>query len=151
GCPNNPIQDSIVAVFNTGDLIIQSFAFTDNGDNDGFADDNELVSVKLTLRNISTVDIDSVEVHLSKQTSTIQCINDPLAKYGRINVNQSKDNGSDLLQFTVANVNRTTLSQVLQGSISVAFTGFAIDPVTGAETPIEGTASPQSFSFDLDL
>src|SRR4029079_3027955 len=108
GCDENPVTAVLNTAFNTADIIIQDFTLSDNGDNDGFADDNELVTVSLTLRNLSSFDVDNVIARITTQDSTIQCINDPSSKYGRINSLQSATNpGADPLRFTVANVGRT--------------------------------------------
>lgn len=179
GCSQNPLTAVLNAVYDTADLIVQSFAFSDNfcqggtqngqtcppatcpggtcGDADGFADDNELVGLKLTLRNVGTVDVDDVRVRISSQSAEIACINDPTAAYGRINALcpnpvdcPSVGGNLDALQFTVANVNRTTLNSVKQATITVTITGTSLLP-DGTKVPIEGTSTPQNFTFDLDL
>lgn len=157
GCSANPLTAVINAAFPTGDLIVQSFAFTDNGDNDGFADQNELMTLSLTLRNLSSVDIDDVNVRISTQTPTIKCLPDPIAKFGRINKLQSAIN-QDALTFQIntalalapGTVNRSSPNQLLVGTINVTVTGTALND-DGTTTRIEGTSTPQNFTFDLDL
>lgn len=155
GCASNPITASVETVFSVADLIVQSYSFVDtapegSGDGDGFPDDNELVSVKLTMRNLASFDVDDVRVRLTTQDSTVRCINDPEARLGRINALQSASNGSDALKFTVAPVGRSAVSQVLQARLTVTVTGTAILD-DGNRMPIEGTAVPQRLIADLDL
>ena len=150
GCSRNPITADLNAFFNTADLIVQSWAFTDNGDNDGFADRNEKVNLTLTLRNLGTVDIDNVYARISSTNSNIACVNTPRASYGRINALQTATNAANSLQFTVANITRTALSQVQQGNLVVTITGTLLN-TDGTRTLVEGTSAPQSITFDLNL
>lgn len=155
GCARNPITATLDTAFNVADIVVASYTFVDaapegTGDADGFPDDNELISVKLTLRNLSSFDVDDVRVRLTTQDATVQCLNDPEARYGRINALQSASNGADALKFTVANVGRSAVSQILQARFNVTMTGSAILE-DGSRIPFEGTAVPQRLIADLDL
>src|SRR6185369_11756117 len=54
------------------------------------------------------------------------------------------------LRFTVANVGRTALSDIKQAKFTVTITGNAIMD-DGSRVQVEGTATPQTFTVDLDL
>jgi len=157
GCANNPVTATLNAAYDVADIVVASYTVVDNNpgdDNDGFADTGELVSIILTLRNISDFDVENVAARLTTQSPTIACINDATARFGRINVLQSVSNGAgpsdDKLQFTVANVNRAAISDILQAPFVVTVSGTAILS-DGSKVPIEGTAVPQSFTLDLDV
>ena len=150
GCSRNPVTADLNALFNTADVIVQSWALSDNGDNDGFADRNEKVNLTLTLRNLGSVDIDNVYARISSTNSNIVCVNTPRAYYGRINGLQSATNPANTLQFTVANIARTALSQVQQGNLVVTIQGTSLN-TDGTRTLFEGTSAPQSITFDLNL
>ena len=156
GCADNPITAVLSAVFDVADVIVKDFTFDDGvtadgvGDADGFADDNERVSVKLTLRNVSSFDLENVKARLTTQDPVIRCINDPVAGFGAINALQSATNGADKLIFTVGSVGRAAPTELKQATFTVTVTGTAI-LADGQKVPFEGTAAPQSFKVDLDL
>ncbi len=152
---DNPITATLNAVFDVADVIVQDFTMDDaapdgNGDGDGFADDNELVSLKLTLRNLSSFDVENVRARITTQDSTVRCINDPSAIFGRINTLQSVTNSTDKLKFTVATISRAALTDIKQATFVVTVTGTAILS-NGQKVQFEGTATPQKFTVDLDL
>src|SRR4029079_10530587 len=118
-----PVSATLNAAYDVADIVLANYTLVDNAagdDNDGFADTNELVSIILTLRNISDFDVENVTARLTTQSSTISCINDATAKFGRINVLSSVDNGAgalpthtnDPIRFTVANVNRAAVADI---------------------------------------
>src|SRR5262245_35587448 len=157
GCPNNPITATLNAAYDVADIVLANYTIVDNNagdDNDGFADTNELVNIILTLRNISDFDVENVTPRLTTQISNIACINDANAKFGRINVLASANNGpsgtNDPIQFTVANVNRTAISDILQAQFVVTVSGTAILS-DGSKVPIEGTAVTQVLTRAPDL
>jgi hypothetical protein len=98
--------------------------------------------------------VENVTARLTTQSSNITCINDATAKFGRINVLASVNNGAtgtnDPIRFTVANVNRAAVSDILQAQFVVTVSGTAILS-DGSKVPIEGTAVPQALTLDLDL
>lgn len=157
GCANNPVTATVNAAYDVADLVVANYTVIDNNpgdDNDGFADTNELVNLAVTLRNLSDFDVENVVARLTSQSSNISCINDSTAKFGRINVLQSVSNGvggtNDALQFTVANVNRAAISDILQAPFVITVSGTAI-MADGSKVPVEGTAVPQSLTLDLDI
>jgi hypothetical protein len=114
------------AAYDVADIVVASYTIVDNNpgdDNDGFADTNELVNMVLTLRNISDFDVENVTARLTTQSPNISCVNDPTREV-RPNQRPAERRqlgapaGNDPIQFTVANVNRAAVSDILQAQFT---------------------------------
>jgi hypothetical protein len=60
-------------------ISVAGVRLTDNGDNDGFADPNETVTLFVTVHNNTGVDLHDVVLRLSSNDPSVDCILDPVA------------------------------------------------------------------------
>ncbi len=158
GCLTNPIAIDTTIEYPVGQLVIENVSVvSDNGDDDGYADACETVTIDITLRNYVTsggeftdltsvyVTIDNVFVDSNSDGSDdlIACVLDPMAAYGDIPALGSKTNpSSDRFQFQVnCDVDRTSIYEELNGSFTVNVTA----------NEIGGVSQPISFHLPLDL
>lgn len=127
-----------------GDVVYVSKAqFFDNGDNDGIPDNNETVTIDITVQNNLAVPLENAKVTIFPASSNIDCISDPQALYGTIPAGSSATNpGSDRFTFHVdPSVACSDPANPPVGRFIVVITGDGID----------GPSALQSFTVDLDL
>ncbi len=128
-----------------GDVVLESTAqVSDNGDNDGVADNNESVTIDIAIRNNMTVPLVNARVRIfPESTDTIDCAGDNEAYYGTVPALASATNpASDRFTFHVApSVACSNWQTPPKGRFTVVVTA---DDVYGANLL-------QTFSIDLDL
>jgi hypothetical protein len=128
----------------SGAVLVIDAALTDNGDNDGWADTNETVSVILHVANLGAAPARAVNVRAATTSSRVDCILDASSFVGDIPPN-GEANAVDPFVFKVANVDRAgsglnTLDD-FSATFSLIITGEGFDTTTAA----------QSITLDLDL
>ena len=115
----------------------------DNGDNDGIADNNETVTMDLTIQNNLATPLTNAKVRIYSASPNIDCISDPQALYGTIAAGTPATNPpSDRFTFHVAP--SVTCSDPLNPPVAqfiVVITGDGVD----------GSSTLQSFNLSLDL
>jgi len=115
----------------------------DNGDNDGFADNNETVTMDITILNSMTTDLQNAKVQIFPRSPYIDCVFDDTAAYGTVAAGASATNPpEDRFSFHV--------------SPDVACADWQSPPKATFWVVISGTdyyGSPtlQSFELSLDL
>src|SRR5262245_10176098 len=72
-------------------VVVQSVRLTDNGDNDGFADPNETVSIYLTLHNGSGVARTGIGVALVSEDPDVDCVTAPVVAFGDLAAGESRE------------------------------------------------------------
>jgi hypothetical protein len=127
-----------------GDVVYLSKAqIVDNGDNDGTPDNNETVTIDITVKNKLATPLTNAKVTIFSASSNIDCISDPQALYGTIAAGASATNpGGDRFTFHVNSaVACADPSNPPLGRFIVVITGDGLD----------GPATLQSFIVNLDL
>ena len=127
-----------------GNVVYLSNAqIVDNGDNDGIPDNNETVTIDITVQNNLAVPLTNAKVTIFPASSNIDCISDPQALYGTILAGASAMNpGGDRFTFHVnPAVACTDPTSPPVGRFIVVISGDGID----------GPAQLQSFTVSLDL
>jgi hypothetical protein len=124
-------------------LYVANAQITDNGDNDGIPDNNETVTIDLTVQNTTNVDLTNAKVTLVPNSPEVDCVGDPQALYGTIAANSTKTNpAGDRFTFHVsAPVDCTDSLHPPIAKFIVLITGDGID----------GAEKLQTFQLDLDL
>src|SRR5262249_5504369 len=124
-------------------VLVSHTQVSDNGDNDGIPDNNETITMDLTIQNNLLTDLNNVKVELLSHSPTIDCVSDPQALYGTVTAGGSKTNPiGDRFQF---HVKSDTACSDWQSPPKAQFTVL----ITG--DGINGASALQSFVLDLDL
>jgi len=127
-----------------GNVVYLSKAqIVDNGDNDGIPDNNETVTIDITVQNNLALPLTNAKVTIFPASSNIDCISDPQALYGTIPAGSPATNPvGDRFTFHVnPAVACSDPSNPPVGRFIVVITGDGID----------GPATLQSFTVSLDL
>ncbi len=122
------------------DIVVKSVRLTDNGDNDGFADPNETVSLYISLRNSSGADRDGIVVTVASTDPTVDCISSPVVAFGSLLAGQERESIVPVT-FRVANVARSDPFASLSATFDFQISG----------NDFQGTVRPQQLTVDLDL
>jgi hypothetical protein len=112
------------------------------GDDDGFADANELINLVVQFANKSGVNVDDLTATLGTTSSTVECITRSAITIGSL-ADQALSNPATYLpfQFKVANVNRSTVTEILQATFTITVRSNRFDALTRAT----------ELTLDLDL
>ena len=126
-----------------GGVAIVSAELSDNGDDDGFADTRETVSMVLTVTNTTGEPLTDVNALVTSSTPTLLCPTSPMVAVGDLAAGEIRV--LDPIVFTVADVDRTLEGKgpydLLEGAIDIK-----VLPPTGSLT-----AYPSEVPLDLDL
>ena len=103
------------------------------GDNDGFADTNELINLVVAFANKSGVDLNDLTASLGTTSPNIECITRSSIVVGAL-ADKASSNPANYLpfQFKVANVNRASVSDVLQAKFTITMRSSQFDALTRA-------------------
>jgi hypothetical protein len=129
-----------------GDVVFESSAqAADNGDNDGLPDNNESVTIDITIRNNMNRDLTNTRVAIFSDTpAAVDCISDGEAFYGVVPAASAATNpGSDRFTFHVAPAVACT---DWQNPPSARFTVV----ITGDDMYGSSVLQTHTFSLDLD-
>jgi hypothetical protein len=121
-------------------IVVKSVRLTDNGDNDGFADDHETVSLFVTLRNVSDTPRTGVVVALATSVPTVDCLITPVVSFGSLAARETREAAVPLV-FRVANVVRSLPDTDITARFEVLIWGDDFDVLV----------APQQVTLDLDL
>ena len=133
-------QSFVDGVIDRADIVVKSVRLTDNGDNDGFADPNETVSLFVTLRNSSGADRDGIVVTVASTDPTVDCIPSPVVAFGSLLAGEERESAVPAV-FRVANVARSDPLASLTATFDFQISG----------DDFGGTVRPQQVVLDLDL
>jgi hypothetical protein len=144
GCLDNPIDAVTFTQFDVADVIIEEVFFSDDGDDDGFADPGEKVTATVVFRNLADFPIEDLVFRASSGSDYILCFgnDDPgdatgdTAKIDRIEARQPgcitpdpavcSDRVEAQFSFIVADdVTRNSLSEELRSGLEVTMNGLA--------------------------
>ena len=103
-----------------GGVAIVTTSLTDNGDNDGFADSNETLTLFLTVRNTSGVPLSNVTARLYTLQPEVACLSTPEISIGSLAVDEELTTSQGFV-FTVSDVDRSTLGLGPYDDLSVTF------------------------------
>jgi hypothetical protein len=116
---------------------------SDSIDNDGIADNNETVTMDITIKNGTSADLSNVRVTIFSDTPNVDCISDYDASYGTVSAGATATNpSSDRFTFHVSpSVACTDWQAPPTARFTVVITGDGLD----------GAATLQTFTVNLDL
>jgi len=115
---------------------------SDNGDNDGIADNGETVTVDITVENTSPVPLTNAKVTIISDSPNVDCVSDSQALYGTIPGNSAVTNpGGDRFTFHV--IPSVACSDPLNPP-----TAHFIVLISG--DGVDGAATLQGFTVNLD-
>ncbi|MDH3626334.1 MAG: MopE-related protein [Acidobacteriota bacterium] len=103
-----------------GGIAVRSVSLTDNGDNDGFADTLETVSVNVTVENTSGQSLTNVTLRLYELQSELGCLTTNTILVGNLPSGAVVQTTAGAV-FTVADVDRATLGLGPFDDLSVEF------------------------------
>jgi len=93
-----------------GGVVVVDIALSDNGDGDGFADTNETVEMRLTVRNGTGDNLTTPIALLTTDDPKIECITVPMIEIGPLLAGEFRLI-SEPFVFKVADVNRTSTGE----------------------------------------
>ncbi len=116
---------------------------SDNGDNDGHADNNETVTIDVTIRNDTATPLTNTRVQIFPASPNVDCVSDGQALYGTVAPGASATNPpSDRFTFHVSSAVACADWQAPPtGRFNVVITADGFD----------GSSALQTLTVDLDL
>jgi hypothetical protein len=103
------------------------------GDDDGFADTNELVNLVVIFANKSGLDVDDLTATLGTSSTNVSCITRGATVVGSLKDKElSNPANYPPFQFKVANVNRANVAETLQAKFTVTVRSNKFDALTRA-------------------
>ena len=99
-----------------------------NGDADDFADANETLDLAVAFTNKSGVDVDDLVATLGTTSPNIACISKPIVAIGSV-LNTATVTAPPF-RFKVANVNRTSVDQILRATFTLSLRSNKFDMLT---------------------
>lgn len=121
-CENNidPLFNGLIRSFTgvtltAGNVAVTQVLLTDNGDQDAWADTNETIDMRITVRNNTTVDLNNVVARLATSDPRIDCVLSPEISIGTLpadnqqtaNVDEGSTTSTEAFTFRIADVSRT--------------------------------------------
>jgi hypothetical protein len=126
-----------------GGVAILNTVLSDNGDDDGFADTRETVSMRLTVQNTSGVPLTGVSMSISTADVLLACVTQPTIQVGDLAVDEVKLT-TEAFEFMVPDVDRAALGlgpfDDLSATFDVSVTAFPAQD-----------AFPSKITLDFDL
>jgi len=127
------------ALANHGGVVVVNTMLSDNGDDDDYADTNETVEMRLTVRNVDGSNLPTMIALLETDDPKIECVTVPMIEIGPLFAGESRLTGPFV--FKVADVNRTSIGE----TFSVTF------DVTIATAQQSDLAVVPTITLNLDL
>ncbi|MDB4324708.1 hypothetical protein N9971_00025 [bacterium] len=93
----------------------------DNGDDDGWADSRETVSMQLTIFNGMRVELTGIAATLTSDDPDVACILDPVIEIADLGVSEQRVT-EDAFRFTMAEIERVDHAQELTAKFTVTLT-----------------------------
>ncbi|RMF71187.1 MAG: hypothetical protein D6738_14425 [Acidobacteria bacterium] len=161
GCPDN-IVDSTFAAFDPADVLFVDYEIDDStGDNDGWPDPGEEVTLNITVRNLSDFALENVELIIASDSATVDCVTDDRVIIPRLEKRgdpgdqvRTIDVGDSFSFVAATGVTRQTISERFgsEWTISMRALGKA-NPNTSfdQDIPISGTLAVQQFFVPHNL
>ena len=127
-----------------GGVGIVNTVLTDNGDDDGFADSDETVTMRLTLQNTSGIALNDVTLRIVAEDAAVACVTDSVIDVGSLAVDEVRLT-DEAFVFTMSGVDRGALGLGPYDELSTAFS------VVVSSEPVDQPAYPSRIVLDLDL
>jgi hypothetical protein len=134
-----PAEEAPAATGPAG-IHVASVRLVDNGDNDGFADPDETVSVYLTLKNATPDAHHGITLVIESTDPTVDCVLAPIVSFGSLAAGETRE-ATTAASFRVAHVSRIDPFLDLSASFDVLLWG----------DDFAGNGPRQTVDFDLDL
>ena len=135
------VQVSTTFFVTTGSLSVVNAVLTDNNDNDGFADPNETVDMRINVQNLSlTTEVRGLVAQLASNDPKIDCILDSFIEVGDI-AGGAQVLSPEAFRFRVANQHRVNANDLFAATFAITLSSDDFDSV----------ASPIALTIDLDL
>lgn len=128
-----------------GGLAVLGVDLTDDGDHDGYADTNETVEIRLTVRNTTTVNFTGVTAHLSTSPGKTICLLDTSASIGDLPPGAVVTAAEPLVFHVCSDRDRAGLGLSAFDPFNVTF------DLSFTASPSDPPAYPDRLVFDLDL
>ncbi len=165
GCVDNPVSDATFAAFDSADILFVDYTIDDppsgGGDNDGWPDPGEEVTLNVRIRNMGDFALENVELVLLTDSETVDCVTDDRAIIPRLERhNVAGDEAStadfgDSFTFVVASgVNRQSVGEKFGSEWTLAIRALGKGEPGGSlkiDTPIFGSQLVQSFFIPHNL
>ena len=123
----------------TGGVIVANTVLSDNGDDDGYADTNETVEMRLTVRNVSGSNLPMMFALLETDDPKIDCVTVPMIEIRALSAGEIRL--TEPFVFKVGDVSRTSSDEVFSAT-------FDITIATAQEADL---AVNPTLTLDLDL
>jgi len=132
-----------------GGIVVVNTMLSDNGDGDGFADTNETVEMRLTVRNGTGGNLTTSIALLTTDDPKIECITVPMIEIGPLLAGEFRLI-SEPFVFKIADVNRTSTGEAFSVTFDLAFAtvqgALAVVPITlDLDLDISGGFGPTTF------
>ena len=129
-----------------GGIAVVSTSLSDNGDNDGYADSHETVTLHVTLRNASGGPLTNVTATLYGLQPDLACTTQPQIAIGNLATGQTVTPAQGF-EFTVSDVDRTTLGLGPFDPLTADFRIY-FDSDSG---PVRAHSPKITLDLDLDI
>lgn len=146
-CPNSfdqaaqgRIQQTSTVFITPATLVVTRTNITDNGDNDGWGDDFETVTMQVEVANKSGQNVTGLTLRMSTNDPSVACVTLPFLEFGDLADGETRFSETGF-EFIIANVNRQDSFEDLTATLSV---GLDADQ-------FQSPTLPQSVTIDLDL
>jgi len=124
-----------IAPFFAADVALVGVAVSDNGDRDGFADTNETVELRLTLRNDLPEALTGLQARLASNDPKIARIFNPTLPVGDLEAGETRTLPVSF-RFQVADVQRTSVYEDFSAALAVTLIAAGSRIVSLAPNPI---------------
>ena len=128
-----------------GGVAIVGTVLSDDGDDDGYADTNETVTVKLVVRNTSGIDLTDVTIELLTLDPDRVCATGTTIDVGELAAGEERLTDEAFVFSVLPTVDRGSMGLGTYDDLSASF-----ELVVFSE-PEDQPAVPSGFTFDLDL
>lgn len=112
-------------------VVVVHALLTDNGDLDGWADTNETVEMRLTVRNRMGFSVTGLEARLSTEDPKIACITKSVLAIGNLAAGETRVT-SDVFRFRVADISRGTIGEDFSAAFAIEMSATEFDVLPAA-------------------
>jgi hypothetical protein len=177
GCLDNPLQTTTVTQFDVADVVVEEVQITDDGDNDGWADPGEQVTVSVVLRNLADFAIEDIVLRAATDSQKVSCFTKDTVKVDRVEPRESNcftpdpnvcaDRISGTFTFIAADVSRGDIAEEFRSELALTLNALAkatplsqnagrraprdADRIQEFDIPISGFAVRQTIEVEHNL
>lgn len=168
GCLDNPLVAATTTQFDVADVIIEAITISDDGDDDGWADPGEEVTVEVTFRNLADFPLTDVRFRAGTDSDKVECITEDTIEAVRLEPRgETGDRVTGIFSFIAGDATRSSISEEFRSTFGVTMNATAkasplsnnegrrgtrdIDRLRRFDVPISGFAVRQSFQVEHNL